>query len=414
MPAKAHRAGPPAKEDEYQAVRSIDFTAKNASRVGHFQHQRTDSWNVVRRISIGLRFCALGHAGTVNAFFCDVALATCFAARVERRRPFPGDAIVPKPMFQFTHAITIGEAVCWEHSLESLVNANHGLSKKDTMTAIEAFVTRHPVRTYFALAFAISWAGVLFVVGPDGIPTTIEHLITIGPAMFVAMLAGPSVAGLLMTSLVSGRAGLREVLARLLTWRVGGRWYAVALLTAPFLVMAVSLALSLLSPEFLPAVFMTNDKAPVLLSGLAAGLIVGIFEELGWTGFAIPRMRRRYGVLSTGLLVGVLWGAWHFLMFWEPGSFSGAFPLALLLVKLFSWLPAYRVLMVWVYDRTGSLLVAMLMHGSLTATQLILMPLPASGMSLLTSILAWAAALWIVVASDRRGQPLADLAATAP
>jgi membrane protease YdiL (CAAX protease family) len=131
---------------------------------------------------------------------------------------------------------------------------------------------------------------------------------TIGPAMYVAMLAGPSVAGVLMTSLVSGRAGLREVLARLLTWRVGGRWYAVALLTAPFLVMAVSLALSLLSREFLPAVFMTNDKAPLLLSGLAAGVIVGIFEELGWTGFAIPRMRRRHGVLSTGLLVGVLTG----------------------------------------------------------------------------------------------------------
>jgi membrane protease YdiL (CAAX protease family) len=201
-----------------------------------------------------------------------------------------------------------------------------------------------------------------------------------------------------MISLVSGRSGLREVLARLLTWRVGGRWYAVALLTAPFLVMAVSLALSLLSPEFLPAVFMTNNKAPLLLSGLAAGLIVGIFEELGWTGFAIPRMRRRYGVLSTGLLVGVLWGAWHFIMFWEPGSFSGALPLAVLLVRLFSWLPAYRLLMVWVYDRTGSLLVAMLMHASLVASQLILMPLPLSAVPLLISILAWAAALWIVVA----------------
>jgi membrane protease YdiL (CAAX protease family) len=221
---------------------------------------------------------------------------------------------------------------------------------------------------------------------------------TIGPAMYVAMLAGPSVAGLLMISLVSGRSGLREVLARLLTWRVGGRWYAVALLTAPFLVMAVSLALSLLSPEFLPAVFMTNNKAPLLLSGLAAGLIVGIFEELGWTGFAIPRMRRRYGVLSTGLLVGVLWGAWHFIMFWEPCSFSGALPLAVLLVRLFSWLPAYRLLMVWVYDRTGSLLVAMLMHASLVASQLILMPLPLSAVPLLISILAWAAALWIVVA----------------
>ena len=186
---------------------------------------------------------------------------------------------------------------------------------------------------------------------------------TIGPVVYLAMLAGPSVAGILMTGLVSGRAGFRELLARLLKWRVGGRWYAVALLTAPLLVTAVSLALSLLSPEFLPAIFTTDDKAPLLLSGLAAGLMVGIFEELGWTGFAIPRLRLRYGVLTTGLIVGLLWGAWHFLLFWEPGSFSGALPLALLLVRLFSWLPAYRVLMVWVYDRTGSLLVAMLMHG---------------------------------------------------
>jgi len=69
-----------------------------------------------------------------------------------------------------------------------------------------------------------------------------------------------------------------------------------------------------------------------------------------------------------------------------------------LLVRLFSWLPAYRLLMVWVYDRTGSLLVAMLMHASLVASQLILMPLPLSAVPLLISILAWAAALWIVVA----------------
>ena len=266
------------------------------------------------------------------------------------------------------------------------------------MSTVPAFITRHPVLTYFALAFGISWAGGLFVLGPGGIPTTVERLMTMGPVMYAAMLAGPSVAGLLMTRLVSGRAGVREVFVRLTTWRVGCRWYAVALLTAPVLVMAVSLSLSLLSTQFLPAVFLTNDEAPPLLSGLMAGLIVGIFEELGWTGFAIPRMRRRYGVLGTGLLLGVLWGAWHFPMFWEPNSFSGALPFAVLLVRLFSWLPAYRVLMVWVYDRTGSLLVAMLMHGSLTATQLILMPPPASGMSLLTSILAWAAALWIVVA----------------
>jgi membrane protease YdiL (CAAX protease family) len=265
------------------------------------------------------------------------------------------------------------------------------------MSPVQSFVTRRPVLTYFALAFGISWAGGLFVLGPSQIPTTIEHLMTIGPLMYVAMLAGPSVAGLLMSSLVSGRAGLRELLARLTTWRVGGRWYAVALLAPPLMVMAVSLALSFFSTDFLPAIFI-NDEKPVVLSGVAAGLLVGIFEELGWTGFAIPRIRRRYGIFSTGLLVGVLWGAWHFPMFWEPDSFSGALPFGVLLVRLFSWLPAFRILMVWVYDQTGSLLVAMLMHASLTATQLIFMPPPSSGMTLMIPILALAAALWSVVA----------------
>ena len=265
------------------------------------------------------------------------------------------------------------------------------------MNPVQSFVTRRPLVTYFVLAFGISWLGGLIVLGPGRIPATLEHLMTVGPLMYAAMLAGPSVAGLLMTSLILGRAGLRELLARLTT-RVGGVWYAVALLAPPVMVMAVSLALSFFSRDFLPAIFITNQE-PAVLSGVVAGLLVGIFEEFGWTGFAIPQLRRRYGVFSTGLLVGLLWGAWHFPMFWEPNSFSGALPLGVLLVRLFSWLPAFRILMVWVYDRTGSLLVAMLMHASLTAAQLIFMPpLSSSGMTLVISILAWAAALWIVVA----------------
>jgi membrane protease YdiL (CAAX protease family) len=264
------------------------------------------------------------------------------------------------------------------------------------------FIKRHPVPAYVALTFAITVGGVLLVVGPGGLPAP-ERRMAIG----LTMLAGPSVAGLLMTGLVSGRAGFRDLLARLLRWRVGARWYAVALLTAPLVGAAVALGLSLLSPEFLPGLFTADDKASIVLLGLTGGLVVGIFEELGWTGFAIPRMRLRDGVLTTGLTLGLVWGAWHFLMFWERDSFSGALPLALLLVRLFAWLPAYRVLLVWVYDRTGSLLVAMLMHASLAATTLILPPPVVSGAPLLVQLLAWAAALWVVVAAvavANRGQ----------
>ncbi|HSK83504.1 MAG TPA: CPBP family intramembrane glutamic endopeptidase [Rubrobacter sp.] len=144
----------------------------------------------------------------------------------------------------------------------------------------------------------------------------------------------------------------------------------------------------------------TPIKATLLLIGIVAGLMVGIFEELGWTGFAIPRMRLRYGVLTTGLIVGLLWGAWHFLpFFWGSGTTSGVVPVTLfLLVLLFTWLPAYRVLMVWVYDRTESLLVAMLMHVSLVASNAILAPL-ATGMFQVTYNLVWAAVLWATVAA---------------
>jgi membrane protease YdiL (CAAX protease family) len=282
------------------------------------------------------------------------------------------------------------------------------------MTTIKGFIMKHPVLTYYALTFAISWGGMLFAVGvgPGGLSVTPEQFQTRVPYAVPAMIVGPSVAGILLTGLVYGRAGLREFGSRLLKWRVGAHWYAVALLTAPLSMMAVLLALSLLSPEFLPRIFTTDDKAALLLMGIAVGLGAGIFEELGWTGFAIPRMRLRYGALTTGLIVGVLWGAWHFFVnFWASGVTSGALSLAIFLPAwlfgvLVGQLTAYRVLMVWVYDHTGSLLVAILMHVSLAALNFILTP-PVGGVAYWTIGFAYAAALWVVVAAvavANRGQ----------
>jgi membrane protease YdiL (CAAX protease family) len=269
-----------------------------------------------------------------------------------------------------------------------------------TRSAPLAFIKRHSVLTYYALTFVISWGAVLIVLRPGGLPASTQQLESLGPALYLALLAGPSIAGILLTGLVSGRAGFRELLARLLRWRVGVRWYAVALLAAPLLTAVAAFALSLISPVFLPAIVTAEDKPSLVLLGIVTGLMVGILEELGWTGFAIPRLRLQYGVLSTGLMMGIVWGAWHFPAFWESGSFSAGLPLTLLLVGLFSWLPAFRLLMVWVYERTGSLLLAMLMHASLVAgTTVIFTPVLRSQLDKLTWILVWAAVLWVVVAT---------------
>lgn len=90
---------------------------------------------------------------------------------------------------------------------------------------------------------------------------------------------GPAGAGLLLTGIVHGIGGYGQLLSRGLEWRVGAGWYAIALLATPLLVLAVLLPLSLLSPAFLPAIFTTDDVGTLLLSGLAAGLMGGLFEE---------------------------------------------------------------------------------------------------------------------------------------
>ncbi len=270
------------------------------------------------------------------------------------------------------------------------------------MSTIKTCIKKHSVLTYFALTFAISWGGVLILVGPSGIPGTAEQSKTLFPVVFLALLVGPFLAGILLSGLVYGRASLREFRSRLVMWRVDARWYATALLTAPLLMTATLFALSLLSPEFLPGIITTEDRATLLLFGVMVGLGAGLFEELGWTGFAAPELRRRYAVLTTGLILGFLWGAWHFLVyFWGSGDSSGAFSLDLFLPMvptLVGILPAFRVLMVWVYDRTGSLLVAILMHASLTASTQILMPHATGVLSLIYSLVL-TAALWVVVAA---------------
>jgi len=176
--------------------------------------------------------------------------------------------------------------------------------------SISAFIKLHPVATYYVLTLAISWGGLLIVAGPGGITTEQTTM----PFIFVYLVtvAGPSVAGVSLTGLIHGRAGLREFRSRLLRWHVGTRWYAVALLIAPLSVMATLLALSLTSPVFLPGIITTSDKASLLLTGLVAGLVTGFLEELGWTGFAVPRLMSRYGLFTTG-------SSWAF--FGERGIF---------------------------------------------------------------------------------------------
>lgn len=267
------------------------------------------------------------------------------------------------------------------------------------------FVSEHPVLWYFVLTFALSWSGMLVAVllSPGGLSATPQQLQqSLAPAV-AGMLLGPAIAGLLMTWLVDGRAGLRELRLRLTKVRVGLRWYAVALLVAPVTLGGSLLALSLVSRDFLPSIVTAPQKLPLLLMALVVGVAAGFCEELGWTGFAIGHLRLRWGVLGTGLTLGVLWSAWHFLQaYYSSGVTSHEIPLTVwaplwLLACLVGQLTAFRVLMVWVHERTGgSLFLAMAMHASLTCSTIALFP-PLAGVPNLIQGFAAAAATWAVV-----------------
>ena len=223
----------------------------------------------------------------------------------------------------------------------------------------------------------------------------------IGPLEYLAaLLPGGliyALAGILVTGLVSGRVGLRDLRSRLVRWRVGVRWYAVALLTAPLLETAILGAFSRTSRDYLPGIITADHPASLLVAGLLAVLVIPFLEEIGWTGFATAELSKRHGVLATGLIVGVPWGVLHLPLY--AATASGSVPLALYLpVVAFSVLLPYRVLMVWVYDHTQSVLIAVLMHVSINAFAFVL---PASsamvGVPDLIFNLVFGAALWVLV-----------------
>lgn len=228
------------------------------------------------------------------------------------------------------------------------------------------FIDRHAVATYFVLAYSITWFILLGLFGLNLATNTALSLADMG-VMFLAMLAGPSIAGLLLTAVLDGRAGLQELWARFLKWRLPLRWVAVAVLTVPVTALAVLTTLAVLvAPQFAPGF------AP---AAFAIGLVAGLVEEIGWTGFALPRLQRRMHPLAAALTLGLFWALWHALadLIGNVHTMGWLWPLNFVLFWLLP-LTAYRLLMVWVYNHTRSLSLMQLMHACYTGTLLVLSP----------------------------------------
>lgn len=263
----------------------------------------------------------------------------------------------------------------------------------------DIFIKRNILAVYFILAFIISWGLAAVVVGPaEIINTRAVGTETKLPMVIIAMVMGPFLAGLFSTWLTNKKTGLKDFWLKLKKLPEESRWY-LALFIAPVSLIITDLLLILFSPNFAPAIFFEKNKLSFLGFTLFGALIGGLFEEIGWTGFAIPRMLKKLSVFKTAIGLGLIWGAWHFLVnLWGSANSSLDVPLAVYLgAALFSFLIPYRIFMVWVYKFTQSLLLAILMHCSLITFWLILAPRVGTGIFRVVWFLTWAAVLWLAV-----------------
>jgi membrane protease YdiL (CAAX protease family) len=235
---------------------------------------------------------------------------------------------------------------------------------------MKSIMKQHPVASFFVLAYAISWVFwvpavlyIRFALPTDDVPGWMMLLLLVGTF-------APTVAALAMTGILEGKSGVKKLLARFLVWRVGLRWYLVTLLLVPVAYLA-AMGIYVLQGGVLGR-FDAGQWYMVLLGPVfALPLFVG--EELGWRGYALPRLQRKYSALWSSIIVGVLWVFWHAPAFWAPaGTAISGQPVTLLAIGWYLLLDiGLSILHTWIYNNTKkSVLLAVLFHGMYTSDSL--------------------------------------------
>lgn len=235
------------------------------------------------------------------------------------------------------------------------------------MSEIRTFLARHSLLAGLVLMFALTWPIDLAQAGllPFEVPF----------AAYLFLGWGFILAAIFMTGVTQGRQGIKSLLKRYLIWRVGCRWYGVALALYPLLFAAalglgVSLGLAELDfSQTLAAQFFGPQTAwPLFVVPFFLFEAISNGEEMGWRGYVLPRVQARHNALAAALIVGVIWGMWHLPKFLAP--FDGAL-FALTLVKSM----ADSVLYTWLNNNTrGSLLLVTLFHAAGNTAGFFLLP----------------------------------------
>lgn len=258
---------------------------------------------------------------------------------------------------------------------------------------------RHPVVAFVALTYVISWAiwGGMVLAG-----LSIET--TAGTILNVVATAGPSIAALILAVALGG-GELGRLLGGFSLSRVSITWALVAILL-PLGMVGVAVAISVGAMGGATPVFTTAIIGTLLAEWVRVLFLGGpLEEELGWRGFALPRMQAQRSAFSASLMLGLIWGLWHIPLYFVSGTGqaetiagggSGAAPM--LIGAFVVWTMGLSVLFTWLFNVTrGSLIVAILFHASVNLGAFVPGAIGSTGAaSTLYALVTWIVALLVV------------------
>ena len=223
-------------------------------------------------------------------------------------------------------------------------------------------IKRYPLVAFYLLAFTITWLGwvpqMLHTYGRFPINNFVFNLLGAG---------GPTLAAVIVLWALEGRNGPAKLFAALVRWRVSWKWYVIVFL-AWFAIAAAALGLGTLFGQTFPP--LGRFTWPALPAIFIAMLLSNVWEEIGWRGFALPRLQEKYGDLSIALIMGLLWSLWHLPLMLDPNSPMSELPWYGELV--FSI--ALTVIYIWLYNHTqGSLFFVSVFHAMSNTVAFILL-----------------------------------------
>lgn len=254
---------------------------------------------------------------------------------------------------------------------------------------------RRPFLTFYSLTLVISWS--------FWIPVAVssQALLLSWPSIFflVAGAFGPTLSAIVLTAMDGGRSAVRGLLGQLLKWRVGIRWYLVALLL-PAALSFSAVALHVLLGGTAPRLYTPGPWYLLPAYFLVVLLFIGpITEEIGWRWYALPALQAKRSALSASLILGSSWAMWHLPLAWIGETSWPGIPFPLFALAIV----ALTILFTWTYNSTeGNLLIVLLFHAAINFTLFLVPVQPTSTTPLTLSVigigLLWALAIVVVVA----------------